>query len=245
MSKYQLVKIYEDTKKYCSSMKVKRSVLYDITNLPLDILEHNGNNDPLIEICNEDTLDMAIRCLDNKLNPLVLNMASDIVPGGGVHKGSTAQEECIFRRSNAFLTHPRNWYPLSFNHCIYSPKVTIVKDSNYRLLKYHYDVSMIAIAALRKPYLMNGKYSPKDYELMYNKIKSIFEIAILNGHDSLVLGALGCGAFYNPPEEVANIFKILIEKYKKYFKYIGFAVLVVKDKDDNNFEAFKKIILNS
>ncbi|ARF09195.1 hypothetical protein Catovirus_2_144 [Catovirus CTV1] len=245
MSKFQLVKIYQDTQKICSSFKTKPSRLYDISKLNVDLNNNDINvyDNCLIEIENEDTLDMAIRCKQKNLSPLVLNMASDFVPGGGVHKGSSAQEECIFRRTNAYQTHPIEWYPMRFNDAIYSPKVTIVKDNKYNKLKYYEDISMIAIAAIRKPYLINGKYTQQDYQIMYNKIKAIFEIAIINKHDSLVLGALGCGAFYNPPDEVARIFKILVEKYKKYFKYIGFAVLITKYTDNNNYNYFKNIFV--
>ena len=58
------------------------------------------------EIENSDTFDMAIKYVNNKqgLNPLVLNMASDYKPGGGVETGSKAQEEDLFRRSNYYQT---------------------------------------------------------------------------------------------------------------------------------------------
>ena len=245
MSKFQLNQVYQDTKKMCSKFRVKRSILYNSSNINIDLTKYNNKYEPVIEICNEDTFDMAIRCVNNKLNPLVLNMASEYTPGGGVEHGSMAQEECLFTRSSAFLSHPKQWYPLSVTQSIYSPQITIIKDSNYKLLKYYTDISMIAIAAVRKPKLIDNKFSQMDYSIMYNKIKSIFEIAIINDHDSLVLGALGCGAFDNPPIEVAKIFKIMIDQYKHYFKYIGFAVLVVKDKDSDNLISFGDIIINN
>ena len=103
---------------------------------------------------------------------------------------------------------------------------------------------MIAVAALRNPKL-KADYTYKNfhYNLMLNKIESIFKIGIKHNHDSLVLGALGCGAFNNPPEEVAKIFKIMIDKYGKFYKKIGFAILIVKGNDSNNIKAFEKYIL--
>ena len=244
LGKNQLIKVYEDTRRVCSRFKVKKkSSLYDITKLEFDMSNLPTYDKTIIEIKNEDTLDMSLNLVENKLNPLVLNMASDWLPGGKVKKGSMAQEECIFRRSNAFMTHYEEWYPLPKTVVIYSPKVTIIKDSNYKMLKYYSEVGMIAVAAIRNPYLQNGVYNAYDYNQMYSKIESIFKIALMNSHDSLVLGALGCGAFHNPPQEVAKIFKIMLDKYKKYFKYIGFAILVVKDKDNDNLQSFKNIIL--
>ena len=50
-----------------------------------------------------------------------------------------------------------------------------------------------------------------------------------------ILGALGCGAFHNPPEEIVKIFNIYLEKYNGCFKTIVFAVL---SRSDNNFDIF-------
>jgi uncharacterized protein (TIGR02452 family) len=51
-------------------------------------------------------------------------------------------------------------------------------------------------------------------------------VAKENGHTVLVLSALGCGAFCNPPGHMASLFhEILQEKpYKQAFKEIVFAI---------------------
>jgi uncharacterized protein (TIGR02452 family) len=45
---------------------------------------------------------------------------------------------------------------------------------------------------------------------MTDKIRLIFQIANEKGITHLVLGALGCGQFCNPPEQVAMIFRRVI-----------------------------------
>eukprot|EP01034_Spumella_vulgaris_P021912 gene21912-27989_t len=172
-------------------------------------------------------------------------MASDFVPGGGVRKGSTAQEEELFRRSNGHMTHPSNMYPLEANAIIYSPEVTIIKasrDQNYRLLEQPVTVGMIACAAIRNPVLTARKmYAREDYETMVRKIDAIFRVGLLKGHDSLVLGAMGCGAFHNPPAMVAMLFKQMADKYGKHYKKIGFAILVARGSDTPNISAFRRV----
>jgi len=243
-----LTDVWHDTVSYFKKHpeQIPCSIKYDITKLPepkpLDVSQINK---PTIEILNRDTLNMAMDYIQqDKLNPLVINMASYFCPGGGVRSGKTAQEEEIFRRSNAHLTHPRSWYPLNMNENIYSPQVTIIKDS--RDTEYQYiepvKVSMIAIAALKDPKLVGDKLCQRDYNITFEKLDSIFKIGIINGHDSLVLGALGCGAYHNPPLEIAQIYNILIQKYGKYYKKIGFAILVVKPGDQENINVFKSII---
>jgi len=50
-----------------------------------------------------------------------------------------------------------------------------------------------------------------------------------NGHDSAVLSSIGCGAFKNPPEHVAELFHEVIKQFDGYFKEIIFAIF-----DDHN-----------
>ncbi len=75
---------------------------------------------------------------------------------------------------------------------------------------------------------------------MEQKIDALFKVAIKNKHDSLILGALGCGVFKNPPEVVAELFRQAVVKYGCHFKKIGFAVLTTKNSDANNFIVFNK-----
>ena len=178
-------------------------------------------------------------------------MASNYRPGGGVKKGSSAQEEDIFRRSNYFLTLnksmlPDETYPLKATTVIYSPSVVIIKDSNYNLLNDEdlWSGSFLACPAIRNPQIKkigNDVETFKrlnDYDLMKDKIEMCYKTALHFGHDSLVLGALGCGAFNNPPHTIANIFAELNQKYALYFKKIGFAILSTGN--NQNFNIFKK-----
>lgn len=69
-------------------------------------------------------------------------------------------------------------------------------------------VSVISIAAISDPSIAtNGSYRYKhDKDIMKYKIRLMLRIAAKHGHRSLVLGALGCGAFHNPPKDVAKAF---------------------------------------
>ena len=55
--------------------------------------------------------------------------------------------------------------------------------------------------------------------------------ALRHGHDSLVLGTLGCGAFCNPPSRIARLFHEVFEEpeFKNKYRLISFAIL-----DDHN-----------
>ena len=89
---------------------------------------------------------------------------------------------------------------------------------------------MIAVAALRNPQLTsNQKFYTNDREITFQKIEGIFKFAIIHGYKILILCALGCGAYHNPPQEIIDIFNECILLYDKKFKKIIFSVYSTRD----------------
>ena len=68
---------------------------------------------------------------------------------------------------------------------------------------------------------------PEEAEITLDKMRTIFRIGLDHGHDSLVLSALGCGAFPNPPAHIAKLFHQIIEEpeFKNKYRLIDFAIL--------------------
>lgn len=94
------------------------------------------------------------------------------------------------------------------------------------------ELAVISIAAIRGPKITTGADGKEDYadpyarDLMYLKIRQLLRIAALNGHRRLVLGALGCGAFLNPKQKVAEIFLSVLQESEfqgGWWKEIAFA----------------------
>ena len=219
-----------------------------------------------VKVIDRDCVYAAKDLIDRGLNPCMLNMASFSTPGGGVTKGSSAQEENIFRRSNLFkslyqfhsigenykIEQKEERYPLDYNFGgIYTPHVTIFKggsDTRYTLLEEPFEVAVVSVAAVKNPSLQNGKLTPWVIDVLKNKIRQILDIALENGHDSLVLSAFGCGAYKTPPTEMAKLFKEVIEskKYKGAFKVIHFAIINVTSTNgshnpEGNYKPFKEV----
>ena len=202
-----------------------------------------------VEVENMDSFDMARKMgMDHNDLVLVLNLASHVHSGGGVKHGARAQEEDLYRKSNYFEANDQNFYPLDITEVVYSPVVHIIKDSNYKLLQQPYPVACLAVAAIRNPPVMksaNGETYARNTDkiITQQKIDMIFKVAFKHGHQVLVLGALGCGAFHNPPEEVALMFKEALNKYARYFKKIGFAIL--SPAGNSNYTIFKNVIVGT
>lgn len=220
-----------------------------------------------IKVIDNDTIYAAKDLIDRGMNPCVLNMASFHKPGGGVVEGSSAQEENIFRRTNIFKTlyqfhsigenygikQREERYPLDYNFGgIYTPHVTVFKgsdDVNYTLLEEPFEIGVVSVSAVKNPSLVDGKLQPWVVDTTKCKIRQILDIALENGHDSVVLSAFGCGAYKTPPTEMARLFKEVLDtdKYKNVFKAIHFAIINLKSTNgmhnpQGNFKPFKDIL---
>jgi uncharacterized protein (TIGR02452 family) len=186
-------------------------------------------------------------------NVCTLNMANRQKPGGGVFKGAGAQEENIFRRTNIHISlfqfvddaykfgikRRKESYPLNRNTGgIYSADVAVFRgaeENGYCLRKKPFYTSFVSVPAINRPKLEfeNGEYhiTKELIKPTKEKIRTILRIAYNHNHDCVVLGAFGCGAFQNPPNHVAKLFKEVFreKEFKNRFKIIVFAIL-----DDHN-----------
>ncbi|PGH10337.1 hypothetical protein GX51_00094 [Blastomyces parvus] len=213
-----------------NSTLLREGILYQSPRAPprLDRKFCPGFTGTKIMVLEADTFDAAIQLFKDSSNnkqssaPVtdvaVLNMASDFVPGGGWLSGAQAQEEALCRRSTLTASLQQHFYPTPSNAVIYSPAVIVFRDC----LKHGHGlmdlsdpdslplVSVISMAALRRPGVIKGPNSllkfasPKDRDLTKEKMRVILRLSAWKRHRKLVLGALGCGAFRNPPEEVAD-----------------------------------------
>jgi uncharacterized protein (TIGR02452 family) len=189
----------------------------------------------ILEVENTDTVSCLLDLQKYGENPLVLNMACESGPGGGVKRGASAQEEDLFRVSNYHLTLDSDFYPIDGAVAIYSPLVHIIKDSKYENLDHPVYASFIAVSAIKDP----RPFSKSARVLTASKIDLIFRVAQENGFTSLLLGALGCGAYHNPPHEIVRLFAQSIAKWGSQFTRITFAVLANRTyTDENNYTIF-------
>jgi len=227
-------------------------------------------------VVDNDSFVVAKQLFSQGLNPLVLNMANRFSVGGGVEWGSSAQEETLFRSSNYYLSlYPQGRkrannrtyyiYPISEFGSYYTPNVQVFRDSTrqYKFIK-PFSVACIAMAGydLGKPNkLERNLQGKKGIALLtafkkYTKIKieHLLEVAILQGHDSLVLGAISCGAFRLQGDNqgmtaqlVAEAFQEVLKspRYKNRFKNITFAVLASGDIGKINYNIFRKAFINN
>ena len=199
-----------------------------------------------VEVVDADCLQEGIRLLNEGYRPAVLNMANRQRPGGGVRTGAAAQEETIFRRTDIFramfqfapfagdygIRKSNLQYPMDRNFGgIYTPSVTVFREdegNGFCLKEEPRKLDFISVAGMNRPDLKpDGMIVDHLVEPIRHKIRTILRIGLAHGNDSLVLGALGCGAFRNPPAQIARLFhEVLMEnEFADKYRHISFAIL--------------------
>ena len=198
----------------------------------------------------------------------VMNFANAFHAGGGVTKGSSAQEESLCRTSTLYpLLYRRTLRDTFYQHhhdlntpkasdsLIYTEGVVICKtDEDLPIRMLEKDWVKVDVLTIAAPDLRNrsGKYAPlvgdgtnmQDAELFGYHVKRAIHMltcAAAKNADVLVLGAFGCGAFRNNPEIVARAYKTALQVFPKVFRQIEFAVYCPPG-DTRNYKAFKDIL---
>lgn len=274
------IRIFQDTEKMVKnnnrlSVCVKKSTAEQIL-IPeymnvsdfVDISGKSYSKDAEVIVSKKRTLEAASAYRGDKV--CVHNFASATNPGGGVTKGSSAQEECLCRCSTLYFNlntsamwggfyspHRSQQDPLHNDDCIYTPNVVVFKTDTATPAtmaeKDWYDVNVITCAAPNLRALPSNAMNAGDgtkavkltdedlYELQVKRLTRIMEVAKAFENDVVILGAFGCGAFENNPEVVAKASKAVADMFIKDFKTIEFAVYC-SPRDEQNYQVFKKYL---
>jgi uncharacterized protein (TIGR02452 family) len=170
---------------------------------------------------------------------LCLNMANAFTPGGGYVNGARAQEEELCRRSTLYPCLQMAKFPIPQTTVLYHPGVIIFRNADNSMKPRDESasnlpvVSVISAATISKPALAQNSEGkdvyadPKQRAIQEMICRTILRVAANCKHPKLVLGAIGCGAFYHPLEEAVNIWKDVLAspEFKGWFENITFAVM--------------------
>ena len=187
----------------------------------------------------------------------VLNFANNHNVGGEPYSAS-AQEESLCRTSTLYpclFDAAPKYHDLHSHHyhegtldmwgnddILFTPHVTVFKSDEAmpRMLEKQQWTELSVITASAPQFNFNRPFDRDRFmEVMSRRIKRILQVAKKEGVESLVLGAFGCGAFCNPPELVAKIFKEQLAAY--HFDRVVFAIIDRNDRPYNNMHTFEKV----
>lgn len=250
------------------TVEIDSQPMLDQTEVYGDIDRLPPSNTPIATrfiVENDDTFNVLLKLKRAGSNPVGINMANAYKRGGGVEDGCPAQEEALSRRSNymAIATHLQAGKAKISEGGIYSPHVQVFREDaakGYAFMERPVDVALIAVAAfdLRRNSRDRVKlglaaetaYTEKhlvNHLLFVNqtkqRIRNMLRKLVEKGHTDLVLGALGCGAFQNPPKLIASLFEQVFSEreFKGRFETVTFAVLQQRASDAANVAAFRAL----
>lgn len=191
---------------------------------------HHSPRETTVQVTNETTLEAAFRRLREGGNPVALNFANGIEPGGGFLVGARAQEEVLCRSSALYRTlvgdpmyeaHRERPLPDSTDWAIYSPDVPVFRSDDGTALASPRLLSFITCAAPYAPRVGQAESAA----LLEKRIHRVLAIAQAFGHEEMVLGAWGCGAFGNDPGRMARDFRAALEnRFEGAFSHVVFAI---------------------
>ena len=266
------INIFKDTEKLCNTNdKLRKSIENSISNQEL-ILEADAlgkidnkkyDSRAKIVISHKRTYEAASSYKGKKV--AVLNFASASNPGGGVVKGSSAQEECLCRCSSLYFAlnekkmwdgfytpHRKAHNPIHNDDIIYTPDVMVFKTDTSRPVLMDEDdwyiVDVITCAAPNLNSRPSNRYNPGDgeavtisddelFDIHEKRLRRILDVAVLHGCEVIILGAFGCGAFRNDPRIVAKAARKVLPDYLNAFETIEFAIYA-RQNDTRNYDAF-------
>lgn len=239
-------------KKAQSSAEQKTKVFRseELEELISQPIANNSQFETVFEVINSTTLD-CVRALhkEGASEILCLNFASARNPGGGFLKGSEAQEESIARASGLYNCQlkAKPYYDKNraFESClysdymIYSPKVPLFRTEKGELMEDYVPVSIITAPAPNAGVIKRQERKNIQHikPTLVRRIDMVLTISKLYQHDTLVLGAWGCGVFDNDPVQVAELFEEALKtKYKGQFKNVTFAIYSKEERFINPFQ---------
>jgi uncharacterized protein (TIGR02452 family) len=193
---------------------------------------HNGASYPetVVQVVNETTLQAAQALVAAGHRPLALNFANGVTPGGGFLNGARAQEEVLCRSTALIATldgdpmyaaHRQRSRPDSSDWTILSPGVPVFRTDAGQALDRPWHVCFITAAAP----VATRIGQPEAAALLKQRIHRVLAVARAHGYTTLVLGAWGCGAFGNDPQQTAADFRAALEhEFAGAFREVVFAI---------------------
>jgi Uncharacterized protein conserved in bacteria (DUF2263) len=185
----------------------------------------------------------------------VLNMANAYVPGGAYVEGAMAQEENMFRRTDCHFSINADEYDATADRylpemtrllssqdglvyldkdrprvCIRGPEDRASADLGYRWLRDEHVFPFFELRAAAQDLRDGSPFEPRETR---RRIAAQLDTLRKDGLRHAVLSAFGCGAFRNPANRVAEIYRDEIAARAEHFNVISFAIFAPGYGPDN------------
>ncbi|KAG8808932.1 hypothetical protein FRC17_003694, partial [Serendipita sp. 399] len=194
----------------------------------------------------------------------ILNMASSLRPGGGVLTGAQSQEEFLCTRTTLYPALRDEFYRLPEVSVVFTRDVVIFRDAEGedlpKLDRFRVDVATGAMlraedqdqdqdeeegagSANANANATAWAISERGRETILAKMRLLLRVLCSNQVKRVVLGAWGCGAYGNPVEDMAKLWRTVLVGGKKGRKeeWDGLEEVVFAITDSSQTNTFRRI----
>ena len=161
----------------------------------------------------------------------VVDPASYRTPGGNYLNGGWGTEEQICAESNLFVVleglradyHDANRQ--STHGGLNSDRALYLRDLIFTTGGAMKKRDVLVCAPPNRNFALQNHRSEAECDMdLAHRVEALMRIAAVNGADTLVLGAFGCGFFGNDAEQVAGLFKMWLEAHQGQFQTVVFSI---------------------
>ena len=246
----QRIAVFNETAKATETLPVATTEKWTPDMLPQNLGAPRWPKSPA-RVIDKDCIELALLMKEagTARHPVVLNLSDDYAAGGAIAIGSGAQEESLWRRTALCHTQKQHFYPLDGHTLLYSPTVPVVRDTEARGYAWFHapfpTLDFIACPALKYPRTISNPVTGEkdlqdaDKQLLADRLHLILRVALHKNNDVIILGAMGCGAWRNPPAAVAAVFAQVLPQYNGYFREILVAILNTREPRGNSAQIFR------
>lgn len=238
-------KINDTTKRTWINQNISNSRVGKFKDLPkyesIKVQHFNGYYSKADSICkvsviHEHCLDVVTNYVDigtnnftkkNNKNPVVLNVVGRDFTGDNFESSEEIRDQMMnIRTTFCSNTYRKNPFPINEKECVYTPLVNIVRAKNPNILLQNQNIfrtSFITTCPIFQNKLIK-KMSSEDLIKTFIIIESVFQVAIGNDHEVLILTPFGHTDDNNPIDDIILIYNFCILQYGHKFKEIIIAI---------------------
>lgn len=176
-----------------------------------------------------------------KKNPVMVNIVNPDFDG----KQEYLYDDFLATRTNFAQAVKKELFPIIKNSIIYTSRVTIIRDTNFKInINTLITFPLITAPLCVNPKCVNENYlNFADHCNTIETIESIFQTCIITGHNVIVFNNLGCKYNKIPFDDLVDIINLSILKYGTKFSEIYFTIPIFDSFDEQQYKFFLNKII--
>jgi len=206
---------------YIRNIKFVRPVKYIYNNFLEDKFKNTTfDKYAIVDVIFGDMLDVTKQMVDNGMNPIIVTTIDKTFDGMNIEIGANIYDDQLLLRSNYYKTlSSSDILPINDTDTIYTQLVFVARDANFNQSYNGFYTSVATSVISKQETLIEGNLGSKTFISTLQKMRTIFQLAYINGHNTVILPIVGSECNY-PIENIISIYNSCILEFGHLFKFI-------------------------